>query len=292
MSTGTVSDASRLLHVSVPAVSRVLSHAECQLGFLLFERIKGRLYPTAEARQLYAEVEHVYKGVKRIERLTHELAERRHGLLSVIASPSIGHSLVPRALSQFHKGHPEVRIHFDCTSSEFLKEKLLNRNFDLGVSTLPVDHPEIRTVPIASSRLIFICQQGHSLSSKSCIEHKDLVDMPLIAYPPYTPFGARIDKWFGQGGTTPHVVMQVGSPQNATSLVNAGGGVSIVDEFSLSDTCYSSLARIPLNDTVPIVAHLAYSRNTPLSPTSEAFIKCLADILSVCGLAVPVLDSK
>ncbi|WP_160018317.1 LysR family transcriptional regulator, partial [Raoultella sp. 18093] len=53
MVTGSVSGAARLLHVSVPPISRLLSHTESRLGFALFERIKGRLHPTAEARRLY-----------------------------------------------------------------------------------------------------------------------------------------------------------------------------------------------------------------------------------------------
>ena len=44
MITGSVSGAARLLHVSIPAVSRLLSHTESRLGFLLFERVKGRLH--------------------------------------------------------------------------------------------------------------------------------------------------------------------------------------------------------------------------------------------------------
>ena len=50
MITGSVSGAARLLHVSIPAVSRLLSHTETRLGFLLFERVKGRLHATAEAK--------------------------------------------------------------------------------------------------------------------------------------------------------------------------------------------------------------------------------------------------
>jgi len=36
--TGSVSAAARLLHITQPAVSRALQHAELQLGFPLFER--------------------------------------------------------------------------------------------------------------------------------------------------------------------------------------------------------------------------------------------------------------
>ena len=46
MLTGSVSAAARLINVTQPAVSRILSHAELQLGFALFERVKGRLTAT------------------------------------------------------------------------------------------------------------------------------------------------------------------------------------------------------------------------------------------------------
>ena len=45
MLTGSVSAAARLINVTQPAVSRILAHAELQLGFALFHRLKGRLVP-------------------------------------------------------------------------------------------------------------------------------------------------------------------------------------------------------------------------------------------------------
>lgn len=52
MLTGSVSAAARLMNVTQPAVSRILAHAELQLGFALFHRLKGRLVPTTEAQTL------------------------------------------------------------------------------------------------------------------------------------------------------------------------------------------------------------------------------------------------
>jgi hypothetical protein len=43
--TGSVSAAAQLLHVSQPAVTKVLQHAELQLGFPLFLRVRGKLQP-------------------------------------------------------------------------------------------------------------------------------------------------------------------------------------------------------------------------------------------------------
>jgi DNA-binding transcriptional LysR family regulator len=286
MSTGSVSDASRLLHVSVPAVSRVLSHTESRLGFPLFERVKGRLHPTAEARRLFLEVEHVYKGVQRIERLTHELAERRHGLLSVVSSPSIGQMIVPMALNRFHANHPGVRTHFDCLSYELLKERLLTRQVDVGVSILPVDHPNLQTVPIAASRLMCICQASHPLSGAESVAQEELLDYELITYPPHTPFGARVEQWFAQASALPRVSMEVGSPQNACSVVQAGGGVALVDEFSMEGRDNTNIVAIPVRNAQPIVADLVHLRTTPLSPVAEAFVQVLRSVLQERGLAL------
>src|SRR5690606_16683963 len=90
MITGTIRGASELLFVSQPAVSRLLSHMEQRIGFPLFERIRGRLHATLEAKKLFHEVEVLYSGVQRVNELASELREHQEGILNLIASPSVG----------------------------------------------------------------------------------------------------------------------------------------------------------------------------------------------------------
>ena len=47
--TGSISAAATLLSITQPAVSKILKHAEQQLGFPLFQRVRGRLLATDEA---------------------------------------------------------------------------------------------------------------------------------------------------------------------------------------------------------------------------------------------------
>lgn len=53
MLTGSVGAAAKLLHVTQPAITQTLQHAELQLGYALFTRQKRRLVPTREAQALY-----------------------------------------------------------------------------------------------------------------------------------------------------------------------------------------------------------------------------------------------
>ena len=72
---GSVTRAGKLLNVSQPSVSKVLAHAEQQLGFPLFERVKGRLVPTPEADRLHAHVKRVNRHLERLRDVASNLAE-------------------------------------------------------------------------------------------------------------------------------------------------------------------------------------------------------------------------
>ena len=73
MLTGSVSAAARLINVTQPAVSRILAHAELQLGFPLFHRLKGKLVPTTEAQTLYPHIERLFTQLDDVQRLANSL---------------------------------------------------------------------------------------------------------------------------------------------------------------------------------------------------------------------------
>lgn len=166
MITGSISGASQLLFVSQPAVSRLLSHTESRVGFALFERIKGRLYATPEAKKLFREVEQVYAGVLRVNELARELGEHREGILNVVSSPSVGQMVIPQAMATFRHSHPQVKLGFQFLGYAPLVERLLNHQADLGVTILPVEHPNLDTTPLGSGRLVCICPYNHPLTPR------------------------------------------------------------------------------------------------------------------------------
>lgn len=291
MVTGSVSGAARLLHVSVPAISRLLSHTENRLGFLLFERIKGRLHPTAEARRLYLEVEQVYGGVQRIGQLSQDLAVRRRGLVSILSSPSFGQMLVPLAIAQLRLDFPDVQVHFHCLTHEPLKERILQQRADLGISTFPVDHPNLTTHPLARSRLVCISPRSHPLAAHGTLVLDDLLPYELVGYPHGSPLGMRIDQLFASRGHTPRIAIEVNSPQYACALVHAGAGVALVDEFSLQSWMDSSFRVIPILDAPHILADLVHLQTQPLSPAATAFLRALHSVLLQRGLAMPVVPA-
>ena len=67
MVTGGAGRAAELLATSQPTVSRSIARIEKDVGFRLFDRVRGRLEPTREGQLLYAEVKANLIGLDRLK---------------------------------------------------------------------------------------------------------------------------------------------------------------------------------------------------------------------------------
>ena len=286
MSTGSISGAATMLHVSQPAVSRLLSYTEGRIGFALFERIKGRLYATPEAKRLFREVEAVYLGVQRVNELAHDLAERRNGFIHVMSSPSVGQSLIPQAIAQFRKRHVDVHITFSSQNYTQMKERLLNQQADLGIVILPMDHPNLQVEPIGQARMVCICPPDHPLARRGLLTLRDLKPFQMIGYDPQTPFGRIVEQMYDRADEVLAATMEVGSPQNACALVEMGAGIALVDEFSVRSRPADHFVALPVLDAPALVANLVHPRFEPLSQLAQAFVDTLRALMVQNGFAM------
>ena len=287
MTTGSIRGASQLLFVSQPAVSRLLSHTESRVGFSLFERIKGRLYATPEGKKLFHEIERMYQGVQRVNELAQELAENRQGMLGIVSSPSIGQMMIPQAIAAFREQHPQVKLTFQYLGHGPLKERLLNHQADLGVTILPVEHPNLQATPLSQGQLVCICPYNHPLARLDTLTLADMRAYPLISYDRSTPFGLVVEQLYQSSGETLRAAIEVGSPQNACSLVQAGAGIALVDEFSVRSWPAHQLVVRPVANAPVLQANLVHSRFDPLSKLAQAFVGVLRELMEKQGFELP-----
>ena len=288
MTTGSIIGASQLLFVSQPAVSRLLSHTEQRVGFALFERIKGRLYATPEAKKLFYEVETVYQAVQRVNVLASDLAKNRQGILNIVSSPSIGRMLIPEALALFRTHYPDVKVTFHCLGYAHLKERLLSRQADLGIIILPMNHPNLEVTPLCRNRLVCILPYNHELTRRATLTLVDLRPYSLIGYERESPFGVIVSQMYKDADVPLVVAIEVGSPQNAGSLVQLGAGVALVDEFSVRSWSNNSQLVVRSIVNAPILqANLVHLQFEPLSQLTLAFIAELKQLIAEQGFGMP-----
>ena len=105
---GCIRAAARALHVSQPAVSKVLRHTEAQLAIRLFDLVRGRLVPTDEAHALFREVDEVFSRISSLQLTANNLRKSGAGHLRIGVVPSLGLEVAPAAISVFREKYPDV----------------------------------------------------------------------------------------------------------------------------------------------------------------------------------------
>lgn len=291
MITGSINGAAQLLYVSQPAVSRMLSHTEARIGFQLFERVKGRLYPSPEARSLFDDVESVYRDIQRVNTTLHNLVQQRHGVLRIASSPSLGHQLIPDAIGAFRQSNENIQVSLDCLRHGLLRDRLLEQQADFGISLFPIEHPNLRAIPLSYIRVLVLCPAGHPLTRVPASELPEaLATMPFIGYSADTPFHSYMKQAFERVGLPYRPGINVDSPHHACALVKNGTGFSVVDEVSYRASDTEKMAVLPILDEERLTISLVHLRNEPLAQFAQVFVEHLRGALEESGFNLFNMD--
>ena len=271
MLTGGVGGAAELLHVSQPAVSKVLAQAQKQAGFPLFERIKGRLVPTPEGQQLHAEIETVWRGVERIRDVTRNLAAPRTGTLRLAVSASFATYLVPRAIALLTERFPELQSQMEILVAPIMVHALLDHSADLGVALQPNEHPNL--VAVQSYRCGFACvmREDHPLARKRLLKPADLKEQRIITSSPDTPYGQALRRAYGREQGNLRLDLQVRSSTSACWQAQAGGGIAVVDRAAVAGDSFRGLAVRRYDTKEKLQVSILRNRYRPLSALQKSF---------------------
>ncbi|MFK3707389.1 LysR family transcriptional regulator [Raoultella sp. BIGb0138] len=278
MLTGSISGAAKLLHVSQPAVSRLISYTEQRLGLSLFERIKGRLYPTPEARHLFIEVNSVYLGVQRVNEVAEDLIQNRMGHLRIACSPSLGQGLIPNAIAKFHRTLPDARVILHTMIPDVLLQAVLTQQVELGIAFLHEGHPNVQSRVLYENHLVVALPATHPLTAKNIINVEDLVGQPFIGYGSDIPIGQIVRQLFNNEGIVVRPIVESQQIHVACALVQAGVGIALIDEITASGPVWTNVVFRPISPTAKTPISIIHGMYEPLSRLAQEFITTLESI--------------
>lgn len=275
MLAGSTTDAAKLLHVSQPGISRMIGHIELQLGVQLFERSKGRLRPTPEAHALYAEVEQVYHGVKRIDARARELKSGGGLTLKVLASPSLSLGIVPNALAALARDYPDAKLYVESQLVREMVKLLSSGEADVAISTLPIDQVPLVSEPIGTWTLSCVFQRGHRFEQGPSVSLTEVLKERLIVFSPGTPQGRLVTDAYPRAARPPLGQIEVRSGQMACALAAAGAGVAIVDNLTAQSWANDQLLFRPIKRAPVHKVFRVRNPNFPGSAMEQALIRCI-----------------
>ncbi|WP_298957592.1 LysR family transcriptional regulator [uncultured Methylobacterium sp.] len=264
MRSGTLTRAAGLLNVSQPALSQSLLQAEDELGFKLFERVKGRLVPTPEAEELFPEAERLFGDLENLRRMAQDLRQGRRGLVRLATSAPPALSVVPAALDAFRRAHPEVRLLSSVVPVERIIAMLEGGQAGLGLAMTEEALPMIETEVIGRCDLVCLLPEGHRLAARPQLAVADLAGERLIAYRRDSQPGLMLERALARQGETLRPDIEVELSIIALAFVQGGLGVAIVDGL-LPWRRFAGVATVPLLPRIALPISLLTSTRRPLS---------------------------
>ncbi len=230
--TGSITNAANFLHVSQPSVSKVLAHAEMQLGFALFQRIKGRLVPTAEAQMLFSEIDKVYKQIRSVRNSAINLKKVKTGNINIGLTPALGFDLIPTAVAQYKIDNPQVNINLQTMHNDEVHQALLEHKIDFALMFSPPPLSGVEMQTICESQLVMMYPNEFYPQQPSTISLEDIAGHQVIGIWDSGPLGDLLWNRLSEDDIEVNADIKVQTYFIAARLAAQGMGVCIIDEFT------------------------------------------------------------
>ncbi|MDX1736950.1 MAG: LysR substrate-binding domain-containing protein [Alphaproteobacteria bacterium] len=280
MLSGTITGASKLLNITQPSASRLISDLEANLGFDLFERGRGRLQPTPEGIRFFQEVERAFAGLDKLERVASKIREERTGHLTVHVAPALSTNLVPGALRLFTEKRPKVKVTIEACSPLTIFESLQAHSTDVAISNAYAELPGIEQENLINAEFICAIPPGHSLQEKEVITPKDFEGEYYIGLSPEGPLNwNRIDEMFETHGVKTEVRMSTQRAHTGYAAVAQGLGIGLLEPFSAAEWAANGVVIRKFRPQIQFSFSLCYPRHKVRSQLAHEFGLCVKQYL-------------
>ena len=311
--TGSLTEAAAALHISQPAASKLLAHAESQLGFKLFDRVKGRLVATREAEILTPEIARLSQDLSSVRRLASNLRDRPNGHLRLGCAPALGLGLLPGVVRDSRDAQPGITFDIHTHHSAELVQGLLTRELDLAITFDTNDYPGLTRMGLGHTELVHLSRRaaqgplrlselseargveasgahasGAAASGAAAPGSLTAADT-LIVLDASGASGALLQLALDAQGLAPQVAIQVQTHYVACALVDAGCGDAIVDAITAQAMLRPGMTLRRLEPALRVPISIMTRNQDPLSALHRDLIERLR---TACAALLEGLDAR
>ena len=273
MIAGSISAAAASLNITQPAVSRLIRDLEAEIGFSLFDRVRGRLVPRSQASQLFHEVERVFVGLDHISRVAQDINAKTEGFIRLGTVSSLNKVCASVVMPEILAAHPKLSIIFDTESTERVLELVSLRHYDLGLICSEYDPTGLESVFLGQGDAVAVVAPDHRLASQETVTLEQLAGERLILPGRTSPLRLSLNKELSAINLNMNNPIEA-SLANGCMLASCGLGVSITDPL-VARTSSAHVRILTLEPGIPVSYQLV--RPEKIKPTGPLamFEECL-----------------
>lgn len=275
---GSVSGAARMLNVSQPSVTKVLRHAEAQLGFDLFTRARGRLVPTEEAHGLIDEVSQIQERLQSVRAYSRNLRSGA-GQLRVSALPSLGLGVLPEAVARYRRQNEAVTFDLQTVHHDDLLRKLYERECDVAIAFEVPHGAPVASHWLGEGELVLLYREEDMPDAAPRLQLKDLEGRPFISLAQSGPIGHLFTREAERLEIALDEVVSARTFYIAGALVRSGAGVAVVDSFTAQAFVSDEISSRPLRPSLAFDVFAVHLESRPPSRLLQDFLTELRDTI-------------
>ena len=272
---GNLSRAADVTNSSQPTLSRELARLEYILGFALFDRVRGRLRPTARALALMQEVERSFIGLEQIAARAQELRTLSTGPLRLACLPALAHALLPQALQHFSKALPEASVSVVPLESPWLEQALSEQRFDIGLGETTDAPTGVELRALLTANEVAVLPAGHRLCSRVVLQPQDFANERFVSLAEGDPYRQAIDAMFLNAGVSRAMRLQTTSAVAVCAMVQQGLGVAIVNPLTAAAMAGTDMVVRPLAIAIPFSVSVLLPQVATPHPLRDALVDAI-----------------
>jgi LysR family nitrogen assimilation transcriptional regulator len=275
---GSITDASRRLHVVQPAVSQRLAALEQELGVQLLVRTRSGVTPTAAGSELYARAKSIVKQVSVAEAATREMGGAVGGRVAIGLLRSVARFLAVPLFRELRARHPEIVPEIVVGYSADLVASVDATRLDIALRVAKPGEQGSADV-LYTEVLCLVGSQKWLVGKPETIELRDVGQVPLLVSPTQ-PIHAQLQALAQDSESAFNIVGSIESSEAIEELCCEGHAATFMSETSASRllrTRPGTLAAVRLagfERSVSLYAH----PDVPKSAAVRACEKTLVDV--------------
>lgn len=273
MRVGTTIETARVLGISQPGVSSQIKRLEGRLGFSLFHRSGNRLDPTAEALALFEEAMPMFSTHLKLLDRAEALRQSAASPLAISATPAVVEGFLAPRLKQ--AGYDGWRKRIRLRVSEPEEDVRIGRA-DIGLQMAVPAKTHVQAIMLRQVALLAVVRVDSPLAACKDVTLAQIADEKLVCFDPnWSPMGDAIQRAYRAQGLRFELACDVPFCSTVCPLVEACGGVGIVDEFTAARNQNSALKIMEIKDLPPVALVAFHRRNEPIRALAHNLLTSL-----------------
>jgi DNA-binding transcriptional LysR family regulator len=226
--TGSFTACGRKLHVSQSAVSRQILLLEEELGEPLFLRVGRRVRMTPAGESLVQLGQRVFQDIRETTGAITDDTRTLRGRLRLAGGMTVCLYVLPLLLRHLKRVYPGLDVRLTVATVGRAVDEIRAGRVDVGLLTLPVEEPDLVTVPVLVEELLVVTMPTHPLARRRRLQARDLAGQPFVLFETGSATRRVIDSFFVTAKIEPRVVMDTENVEILKAMVKTGLGISIV----------------------------------------------------------------